>query len=77
MCPEHTETFLTLLKDPNHWLFELFLMALFDGLIGMLAWPFVRKHWLEHADNHHDQPTVQELLERIKELERKDDPWHQ
>jgi len=46
MC--EPETFWTLFMDPNHWLFELFLMVLFDGIIGALAWPFLRKHWSHH-----------------------------
>ena len=44
------ETFWTLLGDPAHWLFELFLMMLFDGLIFGLAWPFIRKHWRHHLN---------------------------
>jgi hypothetical protein len=42
------ETFWTLLGDPAHWLFELFLMLLFDGLILGIAWPFLRKHYRHH-----------------------------
>lgn len=42
------ETFWTLLGDPAHWLFELFLMILFDGIIGAILWPFIRKHWRHH-----------------------------
>lgn len=44
------ETFWILLRDPAHWLFELFLMALFDGVIGALLLPYVRKHWVHHID---------------------------
>ena len=44
------ETFWSLLHDAAHWEFELFLMALFDGVIGCLAWPFIKKHWKHHAD---------------------------
>ena len=47
------ETFTTLLKDPAHWEFELFLMLLFDVLIAGLCWPFVRKHWRHHLDRDH------------------------
>ena len=49
-----TETFRTLLHDKAHWEFELFVgfleMLVFDGLVGMLAWPFIRKHWQHHLD---------------------------
>jgi hypothetical protein len=30
--------------DPVHWGFELFLMAIFDGLIGALLWPIIKRH---------------------------------
>ena len=42
------ETFLTLLQDRAHWEFELFLMLLFDGVVGCVLFPFVRKHWRHH-----------------------------
>ena len=45
-----TETFWTLLRDPAHWEFELFLMLVFDGLIVGLLWPFARLHWRHHID---------------------------
>lgn len=44
------ETFFDLLRSPGHWAFELFLMALFDGAIGMLAWPWIKRHWKHHVD---------------------------
>ena len=48
------ETFWTLLHDAAHWEFEIFLMVIFDGLIGyvgyQLFWPFLRKHWKHHLD---------------------------
>ncbi len=44
------ETFWTLLHDPAHWAFELFLMVLFDGVIGALVWPYVRTHWVHHIE---------------------------
>lgn len=43
------ETFWFLLHNAAHWEFEIFLMVLFDGLIGALIWPFVRKHWQHHV----------------------------
>jgi hypothetical protein len=48
MIFEQPETFWTLLHDSAHWEFELFLMALFDGVIGCILWPFLKKHY-----NHH------------------------
>ena len=37
-----SETFVQLLRSPGHWLFEIFLMVLFDGVIG-------RRHWEHHV----------------------------
>lgn len=48
MCGE-PETFWTLLHDPAHWEFEIFLMFVFDLLLGGLAWPFVKRHWNHHV----------------------------
>ena len=39
---EH-ETFWTLLHNAAHWEFEIFLMVLFDGLIGTILWPFIKR----------------------------------
>lgn len=42
------ETYFQLLRDPAHWLFELTLVVLFDGLLGILVWPRIRDHF--HRD---------------------------
>ena len=48
----HPETFWTLLHDSAHWEFELLVgfleMVVFDGLIGLLLWPSLKKHWAHH-----------------------------
>ena len=48
------ETFWTLLHDGAHWEFEIFLMVIFDGVVGYLGfqlfWPYLRKHWKHHID---------------------------
>lgn len=44
------ETFWTLLHDRAHWEFEMFLMVIFDVIIGGLAWPFIKRHWNHHAE---------------------------
>jgi hypothetical protein len=31
-----------------HWEFELFLMLIFDGIVGAILWPFVKKHYDHH-----------------------------
>ena len=54
------ETFWTLLRDPAHWEFELFLMLLFDGLIFGLLWPFVRVHWRHHI-RHDEADRAQDI----------------
>lgn len=46
---EH-ETFWSLLHNAAHWEFELFLMALFDGLLFGLAWPWAKKHIVHHLE---------------------------
>lgn len=51
------ETFMSLLRDRAHWEFELFLMALFDGLIGAILWPFARKHWRHHLERDRREIT--------------------
>jgi hypothetical protein len=47
---QQPETFWTLLHDKAHWEFEIFLMLLFDGIIGALLWPFIKRHWNHHID---------------------------
>ena len=49
-----SETFRSLLCDRAHWEFELFLMLLFDGIVGCILYPFALKHWKHHVmhDRH-------------------------
>lgn len=63
---EH-ETFWTLLSDPAHWQFELFLIFLFDVVIGLLIWPPL-KRWFRH--HHEDDSKLQSLENRVKNLEQ-------
>jgi len=62
------ETFFTLLKDPAHWQFELFLIFLFDVLIGVLLWPYIQKFILHHKS---DDERIAELEKRVEELSNK------
>ncbi len=62
---EH-ETFWSLLRDPAHWYFELFLILIFDILIGALIWPRLRKSFTHHKE---DDERIDELEKRIKQLE--------
>ena len=63
---EH-ETFWTLLGDPAHWQFELFLIVLFDIVVGLLLWPWVRKAVLHHKS---DDERIGDLERRLDELTR-------
>jgi hypothetical protein len=67
---EH-ETFFTLLKDPAHWLFEIFLIFIFDGIIGLLIWPRCKRFFRHHAS---DDQRIEILEKKIEELEEKSDP---
>ena len=60
------ETFWTLLRDRAHWEFELFLMILFDGLVGAVIWPYL-KGWFKHHKG--DDEKIDELEKRVRELE--------
>lgn len=48
--------YLELLRDPAHWAFELTLVALIDGIIGVLVWPRIKRHIHRDVDraNHSD-----------------------
>jgi hypothetical protein len=52
------ETFWELLRDPAHWMFELFLMVVFDVIIGAILWPLIKRHIhrdiREAKDHYHD-----------------------
>lgn len=68
------ETFGTLLRDPNHWAFELLGMALFDGLIGAILWPLIKRHF--HQDLHkveeHEHRQLEAIMRRIMEIDELD-----
>jgi len=48
-----SETFVDLLKSGPHWAFELTLMAVFDGVIGLLAWPAIKRAVRRHDAKKH------------------------
>ena len=54
------ESFFDLLKDPAHWEFEIFLMVVFDVVIGFIIWPYIQKALTHHKSDH----------ERLEDLER-------
>lgn len=60
-----TETFWTLLRDPAHWQFEVFLILVFDVLIGLLIWPQIKKFIKHHKS---DDERIEDLEREVKEL---------
>jgi hypothetical protein len=62
------ETLWDLLRDPNHWIFEIILMILFDFVIGVLLWPRVRRAFRHHEG---DDASIEDLQRRVLELEKK------
>ena len=67
---EHTETFWTLMRDLPHWEFELFVsfveQLVSTFIIGMIAWPFIKKHW-----NHHKEADKIHGFDKEKKPRRK------
>lgn len=62
------ETFFSLLKDPAHWEFEIFLMVLIDGIALGLLWPRI-KGWLTHHQGDDDQ--LADLQKKVKAIQDK------
>ncbi len=64
---EH-ETFWTLVKDLPHWEFELFLIFIFDVLIGIIIWPLIKKFTTHHQE---DDDKLHDLEKRVSHLENR------
>lgn len=62
---EH-ETFFTLLLNAAHWEFELFLMFIFDVLIGLIIWPYLRGFMKHHRG---DDDQIECLQRQVAELQ--------
>lgn len=64
---DQNETFFSLLGNLAHWEFELFLLVIFDGLIGALLWPRLLK-----ARKHHrsDDQRIEDLEREVAEIKR-------
>jgi hypothetical protein len=65
---EH-ETFWTLLTDIAHWEFELFLIFIFDVVVGLIIWPQIKKMTHHHKQ---DDNKLADLEDRIIRLEKND-----
>ncbi|MFZ2523036.1 MAG: hypothetical protein WAW92_01480 [Minisyncoccia bacterium] len=61
------ESFFDLLKDPAHWEFELFLIFLFDVVVGLIIWPFVRKALVHHKSDHERLEDLEMEVKSLKE----------
>ena len=61
---EH-ETFWTLIRDPAHWQFELFLMFLADFILGLLVVPWVRYRLLHHTSDDQKNPNLARRGSRV------------
>ena len=53
------ETYLELLKDPNHLMYEITINIVENVLIGALAWPFIKK-WIKRHDIKHHKHNCEE-----------------
>lgn len=62
---EH-ETFFSLLRNPAHWEFELFLIFVFDVVVGMLIWPCLKR-----MNKHHksDDKKIEDLQKQVKQIQ--------
>jgi len=66
---EH-ETFFTLVTSAAHWELELFIMLLFDVVIGFFLWPFFLlrlKRWTKH--HRSDDDKIKVLEDKVKRME--------
>lgn len=67
------ESFWTLLRDPAHWQFELFLMLVFDVVLGALVWPVIKRHIHRDVDDaeEHEHDQIDLLYEEIAALHQR------
>ena len=67
------ETFWDLLRDPAHWEFEIFLIFVFDVLIGLVVWPFIMRGFKHHKSDHERLEDLEKEMSRLKETRLKDE----
>ncbi len=61
------ETFWTLLQSEAHWKFELFLMFLFDFVLGVVLLPFAKKIFSHHDDDHTELDALRLRIEQLEQ----------
>jgi hypothetical protein len=60
------ETFWSLLRDPAHWEFEIFLVVLIDGVLGAFLLPLFRR-WISHHKSDDNQlATLQQQMQEVR-----------
>ena len=62
------ETFWTLLRDLPHWEFEIFLIFIFDVLLGIIIWPTIKKFTTHHKS---DDERIRDLEKEVENLKEK------
>lgn len=66
------ETFTELIKDPNHWAFELVTSVVEFVIVGVIATPIVRWFIRNHDRTHHPKDIdIVKMLEEEEALEAK------
>ena len=60
--------FVELVKSPGHWMFEIMLMIIFDGVIGIMIWPFIKHLWDDHKKFH-------KITQHYQNIRRKRSKW--
>ena len=63
----HEETFWTLLQDAPHWEFEIFLIILFDGIIGLLIWPQIMMWFRHHKEGDSKMGNLEKRIQTLEE----------
>jgi hypothetical protein len=61
------ETFFMLIQDPAHWELELFIMFIFDFVIGILVWPRIKRWTRHHKSDDNKIDVLEQELKAIKE----------
>ncbi|KKR31910.1 MAG: hypothetical protein UT65_C0014G0009 [Parcubacteria group bacterium GW2011_GWF2_39_8b] len=60
------ETFWTLFYSLPHWEFEIFLMIIFDVLIGVLIWPKIKKFTKHHKSDDERMADLEREVDKLK-----------